>query len=86
VPWWGSAIVTDSTADLPPGLTGARAITVVPLTLNLDLTFFPDGSITQLGVASQEFKHDVITPFFASQQGGVDRYLRPESVILDHQK
>jgi hypothetical protein len=37
-----------------------------PLTLNLDLTFFPDGSITQLGVASQEFKHDVITPFFAS--------------------
>jgi hypothetical protein len=34
--------------------------------LNLDLTFFADGSITQLGVASQEFKHDVITPFFAS--------------------
>lgn len=37
-----------------------------PLTLNLDLTFFPDGSATQLGVASQEFKHDVVTPFFAS--------------------
>jgi hypothetical protein len=37
-----------------------------PLTLNLDLTFFPDGTITQLGVASLEFKHDVITPFFAS--------------------
>jgi len=30
------AIVTDSTADLPPDLTASRAITVVPLTLNFD--------------------------------------------------
>jgi hypothetical protein len=37
-----------------------------PLTLNLDLTFFPDGTITQLGVASLEFKHDIQTPFFSS--------------------
>jgi hypothetical protein len=37
-----------------------------PLTLNLDLSFLPDGSITQLGVVSQEFKHDVFSPFFAS--------------------
>lgn len=37
-----------------------------PLTLNLDLTFFPDGTVTQLGVASLEFKHDILTPFFAS--------------------
>jgi hypothetical protein len=37
-----------------------------PLTLNLDLTFFPDGTVTQLGVASLEFKHDTLTPFFAS--------------------
>jgi hypothetical protein len=36
-----------------------------PLTLNLDLTFFPDGSVTQLGTASQEFKHEILTPFFA---------------------
>lgn len=37
-----------------------------PLTLNLDLTFLTDGTITQLGTVSQEFKHDVLTPFFAS--------------------
>jgi hypothetical protein len=37
-----------------------------PLTLNLDLTFFPDGTVTQLGVASLEFKHDILTPLFAS--------------------
>lgn len=37
-----------------------------PLTLNLDLTFLSDGTITQLGTVSQEFKHDVLTPFFAS--------------------
>jgi DegV family protein with EDD domain len=37
------AIVTDSTADLPPELTRARAITVVPLTLNLDGQSLLDG-------------------------------------------
>ena len=37
-----------------------------PLTLNLDLTFFPDGTVTQLGVTSLEFKHDILTPFFVS--------------------
>lgn len=37
-----------------------------PLTLNYTLTFLADGSATQLGTASNEFKHDVLTPFFAS--------------------
>jgi DegV family protein with EDD domain len=37
------AIVTDSTADLPPELTTARAITVVPLTLNFDGRSLLDG-------------------------------------------
>jgi len=37
------AIVTDSTADLPPELTRARAITVVPLTLNFDGKSLLDG-------------------------------------------
>jgi DegV family protein with EDD domain len=37
------AIVTDSTADLPPELTTARAITVVPLTLNFDGKSLLDG-------------------------------------------
>lgn len=39
----GVAIVTDSTADLPPGLAAARGVTVVPLTLNLDGQSLLDG-------------------------------------------
>jgi DegV family protein with EDD domain len=37
------AIVTDSTADLPPELTRSRSITVVPLTLNFDGKSLLDG-------------------------------------------
>jgi DegV family protein with EDD domain len=37
------AIVTDSTADLPPELAASRSITVVPLTLNLDGQSLLDG-------------------------------------------
>ena len=37
------AIVTDSTADLPPTLASARSVTVVPLTLNLDGRSLLDG-------------------------------------------
>ncbi|HKV86813.1 MAG TPA: DegV family protein [Candidatus Dormibacteraeota bacterium] len=37
------AIVTDSTADLPPQLTRARGITVVPLTLHFDGRSLLDG-------------------------------------------
>ncbi len=37
------AIVTDSTADLPPELAALRAITVVPLTLNFDGRSLLDG-------------------------------------------
>jgi DegV family protein with EDD domain len=39
----GVAIVTDSTADLPPALASARGITVVPLTLHLDGQSLLDG-------------------------------------------
>jgi DegV family protein with EDD domain len=39
----GVAIVTDSTADLPPHLAMSRSITVVPLTLNLDGQSLLDG-------------------------------------------
>jgi len=39
----GVAIVTDSTADLPPALAIARGITVVPLTLHLDGQSLLDG-------------------------------------------
>src|SRR5207247_1762118 len=37
------AIVTDSTADLPPQLVKARAITVVPLTLHFEGRSLLDG-------------------------------------------
>lgn len=37
------AVVTDSTSDLPPQLTRARSVTVVPLTLNLDGRSLLDG-------------------------------------------
>jgi len=37
------AIVTDSTADLPPQLTRSRSITVVPLTLNFEGKTLLDG-------------------------------------------
>jgi DegV family protein with EDD domain len=37
------AIVTDSTADLPPALAAARSVTLVPLTLNLDGKSLLDG-------------------------------------------
>jgi DegV family protein with EDD domain len=37
------AIVTDSTADLPPELAAARSVTLVPLTLNLDGQSLLDG-------------------------------------------
>jgi DegV family protein with EDD domain len=39
----GVAIVTDSTADLPPALAAAREVTVVPLTLHLDGKSLLDG-------------------------------------------
>src|SRR5260370_30070200 len=37
------AIVTDSTADLPPALAAARSISVVPLTLHFDVKPLLDG-------------------------------------------
>jgi len=37
------AIVSDSTADLPPSLAAARSITIVPLTLNFDGQALLDG-------------------------------------------
>ena len=39
----GVAIVTDSTADLPPELAAARSVAVVPLTLNLNGQSLLDG-------------------------------------------
>ncbi len=41
------AIVTDSTADIPPALAVAEGVAVVPLTVTIDGESFPDGSISQ---------------------------------------
>ena len=45
------AIVTDSTADLPPALAASRGITVVPLTLNFDGQTLLDG----IDITASEF-------------------------------
>jgi hypothetical protein len=37
-----------------------------PLTMNISIVVAPDGSANQLTTVSQEFKHDFLTPFFAS--------------------
>jgi hypothetical protein len=37
-----------------------------PLTMNISFVVAPDGSSNQLTTVSQEFKHDFLTPFFAS--------------------
>jgi hypothetical protein len=37
-----------------------------PLTMNISFAVAPDGSANQLTAVSQEFKHDFLTPFFAS--------------------
>lgn len=58
----------ESTTLTRNGFAGFQTVETFhyPLTLNLDLTFLSNGTITQLGTVSQEFKHDVLTPFFAS--------------------
>ena len=37
-----------------------------PLTFNYTDTFEPDGSVTQLSTVAQEYKKDVVSPFYAS--------------------
>jgi DegV family protein with EDD domain len=77
------AIVTDSTADLPPDLAMSRAITVVPLTLNFDGQSLLDG----VDIRPDEFYrrlHSVTTHPTTSQPSPgqfVDVY---KSLLADH--
>jgi len=41
------AVVTDSTADIPPEMAAARGIVVVPLTVTIEDQSFKDGELTQ---------------------------------------
>lgn len=51
------AIVTDSTADLPPGLAKAKSVTVVPLTLILDGESLLDG----VDITPEQFYRRLVT-------------------------
>jgi DegV family protein with EDD domain len=43
----GFAVVTDSTADIPPDVAADHGITVVPLSVTIGADTMPDGAITQ---------------------------------------
>jgi len=77
------AIVTDSTADLPPQLAASRSITVVPLTLNFDGKALLDG----VDIRPDEFYrrlHSVATHPTTSQPSA-GRFAEAYSALLaDH--
>lgn len=62
----GTDVESSTLTRQGPAVFAATETFHYPLTLNYTLTFLADGSATQLGTASNEFKHDVLTPFFAS--------------------
>jgi DegV family protein with EDD domain len=77
------AIVTDSTADLPPELTASRSITVVPLTLNLDGKSLLDG----VDIRPDEFYRRLpsVTTHPTTSQPSVGRFAEAYSSLLaDH--
>ena len=77
------AIVTDSTADLPPELTASRSITVVPLTLNFDGKSLLDG----VDIRPDEFYRRLpsVTTHPTTSQPSVGRFAEAYSSLLaDH--
>jgi DegV family protein with EDD domain len=77
------AIVTDSTADLPPELAAVRAITVVPLTLNFDGKSLLDG----VDIRPDEFYrrlHSVTTHPTTSQPSPGQFAEVYKSLLADH--
>jgi len=76
------AIVTDSTADLPPELTLSRAITVVPLTLNFDGQSLLDG----VDIRPGEFYRRLhsITTHPTTSQPSPGRFAEVYSSLLAH--
>jgi DegV family protein with EDD domain len=77
------AIVTDSTADLPPELTASRSITVVPLTLNFDGKSLLDG----VDIRPDDFYRRLpsVTTHPTTSQPSVGRFAETYSSLLaDH--
>jgi fatty acid kinase fatty acid binding subunit len=77
------AIVTDSTADLPPAMTVARGITVVPLTLNFDGKALLDG----VDIRPDEFYRRLpsVTTHPTTSQPSPGRFAEAYSALLaDH--
>ena len=61
----GTHVVSTTLTRQGPSVVAATETFNYPLTLNYTLNFLADGNITQVGVVSQEFKHDFLSPFFA---------------------
>ena len=77
------AIVTDSTADLPPELAASHAITVVPLTLNFDGQSLLDG----VDIRPDEFYRRLpgVTTHPTTSQPSPGRFAEAYSALLaDH--
>jgi DegV family protein with EDD domain len=77
------AIVTDSTADLPPQLAASRSITVVPLTLNFEGKALLDG----LDIRPDEFYRRLpsATAHPTTSQPSAGRFAKAYSSLLaDH--
>ena len=77
------AIVTDSTADLPPQLAALRSITVVPLTLNFDGQSLLDG----VDIQPDEFYRRLhsVTTHPTTSQPSAGRFAEVYSSLLaDH--
>jgi DegV family protein with EDD domain len=77
------AIVTDSTADLPPELATSRSITVVPLTLNFDGQSLLDG----VDIRPDEFYRRLpgVTAHPTTSQPSPGRFAEAYSALLaDH--
>jgi DegV family protein with EDD domain len=77
------AIVTDSTADLPPQLAALRSITVVPLTLNFDGQSLLDG----VDIRPDEFYRRLhsVTTHPTTSQPSPGRFAEVYSALLaDH--
>jgi len=75
------AIVTDSTADLPPALAAARSITVVPLTLHFEGRSLLDG----VDITPSEFyrKLPSATTHPTTSQPSPGRFAEVYSALLD---
>jgi len=76
------AIVSDSTADLPPILAATRSISLVPLTLNLDEQSFLDG----VDITSEQFYRRLpdATTHPTTSQPSPGRFAKTYAALLEN--